>query len=336
MTSAPDSDNVGLQPPAFADIADAARRLAGRAVITPLHENAALNETLGGRILVKCENLQRTGSFKFRGAYNFISRLDDEAREIGVVSYSSGNHAQGVAAAARLMGVPAMIVMPDDAPAIKLANTRALGADIRTYDRASESREEIAQGIAQERGAVILPPFDHPHTIAGQGTVGLELARQADEAGAKLDAVVCPCSGGGLVAGVALALAELSPGTEVYAGEPAGFDDTARSLAAGERLANAAGAHSICDALLSPTPGRLTFAVNRRLLAGGVAVSDDDVRAAMAYGFRTLKLVAEPGGAAALAAALCGKLDCRGRTVAVVLSGGNVDPRTFADALDAR
>lgn len=320
-------------PPVFSDIQAAARRLAGHAVVTPLHENAALNDAVGARVLLKCETLQRTGSFKFRGAYNLISQLDDTARQAGVVSYSSGNHAQGVAAAAKILGIPALIVMPADAPAIKLANTRAYGAEIRTYDRARENREEIAAEIARTRGAVIVPPFDHPSTIAGQGTVGLELAHQADAASARLDLVACPCGGGGLSAGVALALAELSPACEIYAVEPMGFDDTGRSLKAGARQSNEPGQDSICDALLAPMPGELTFSINRELLAGGLTVSDDDVRAAMGFAFRALKLVVEPGGAAALAALLAGRLDCRGKIVGIVLSGGNVDPEIFAAAL---
>ncbi len=318
------------QPPVFTDIEAAARRIAGHAAVTPLHESAALNDAIGGRILLKCETMQRTGSFKFRGAYNFMSRMDAAARKSGVVAYSSGNHAQGVAAAAQILGMPALIVMPADAPAIKLANTRAYGAEIRTYDRNSENREELAAGIAQTRGAVIVPPYDHKLTMAGQGTVGLELARQAERLGARLDAVACPCGGGGLSAGIATALSELSPETRIYAVEPEGFDDTGRSLEAGERVVNAAGGNTICDALMAPTPGALTYSVNSRLLAGALTASDGEVRAAMSLAYGTLKLVVEPGGAIALAALLAGGLDCRGKTVCVVLSGGNVDAELFA------
>jgi threonine dehydratase len=322
--------------PEIDDIRAAARRLERRAVLTPLLESPPLNARLGGRLLVKAETLQRTGSFKFRGAYNTLAQLDAAERKGGVVAYSSGNHAQGVASAAQLLGMPAVIVMPADAPAIKVANTRGYGAEVVLYDRYRESREEIGGRIAAERGATLVPPFDDFRVMAGQGTAGLEIAAQAQALGVRLDAVVIPCSGGGLAAGCAVALAAESPGTQVYAAEPAGFDDLRRSLAEGERVANAPGAQSICDALLVAMPGELTFPVNRRLLKGSLAVSDDEVLAAMATAFAELKLVIEPGGAAALAAALSGKLDLKGRNVAVIASGGNVDPATFARALAAR
>ncbi|MFQ5783468.1 MAG: threonine/serine dehydratase [Alphaproteobacteria bacterium] len=322
-----------FEPPVFADIADAAERLRDKAVTTPLLESPLLNEDLGARVLVKAEPLQRTGSFKFRGAYNNISRLGADARRRGVVAYSSGNHAQGVAAAARLLETPALIVMPKDAPAVKVANTRAWGAEIVFYDRERDSREDVAQRHAAERGAALVPPYDHPMTMAGQGTVGLELAAQAEALGATLDAVLVPCGGGGLIAGCALALAERAPGVPVYASEPEGFDDTARSLAAGSRETNASGGRSFCDALLAPTPGEITFAVNRRLLAGGFAVSDDEVARAMRLAFLHLKLIIEPGGAVALAAVASGRFDARGKTVAVVASGGNADPEIFSRAI---
>ncbi len=333
MTSSPPSDPLPFEPPDIADIEAAAERLRGRAVVTPLLESPLLNERLGGRVLVKAESLQRTGSFKFRGAYNNLSRLPADALRAGVVTYSSGNHAQGVAAAAGIVGTPALIVMPDDAPRVKVANTRALGAEVVFYPRASGTREAVAGEIADERGATIVPPFDHPLTIAGQGTVGLELAEQAAALDVELDAVLVPCGGGGLISGCALALAARAPGTAVYAVEPEGFDDTARSLAAGSRQQALPGARSFCDALLSPTPGELTFAINHRHLAGGLAVSDDEVARAMYLAFLYLKLVVEPGGAVALAAVASGKFDCRGKTVAVVASGGNADPETFCEAL---
>ena len=322
-------------PPAYDDIVDAARRLAGVAVATSLIESPALNARVGGRILIKAETLQRTGSFKFRGAYNLISRLSPEARRAGIVAYSSGNHAQGVAAAAAIEGIDAIIVMPSDAPAIKQANTRGHGAQIVLYDRFRDAREAIAAAIAQERGATIVPPFDHPLIIAGQGTVGLELAAEARARGVRLDAVLAPCGGGGLAAGIATALERERPETAVFAVEPLGCDDTARSLIAGRRLANDPAARTICDALMAPMPGALTFAINRRLLAGGLAVTDDAVRAAMAYAFATLKLVVEPGGAVALAALLAGSYDAAGKTVALVLSGGNVDRDAFSEAVKA-
>ncbi|HYH21366.1 MAG TPA: threonine/serine dehydratase [Azospirillum sp.] len=317
----------------MADVEAAAERLRGVAVTTPLLENAQLNARVGGRVLLKAETLQRSGSFKFRGAYNRLSQLDSEQRKAGVVAWSSGNHAQGVAAAAQMLGMPATIVMPSDAPVLKIENTRGYGAEIRLYDRWTESREDIALGIARERSAVTVPPFDDPHIMAGQGTVGLELARQAEALEARPDAVLAPCSGGGLMAGLATAVKHHAPRAELYSVEPAGFDDTARSLAAGARQRNEAGAVSFCDALLTPSPGELTFTVNRRLLAGGLSVTDAEVSAAMAYAFSVLKLVIEPGGAVALAAVLAGKLPTQGRTLAVVLSGGNVDPATFIKAI---
>ncbi|HEY0836659.1 MAG TPA: threonine/serine dehydratase [Azospirillum sp.] len=317
----------------FADVEAAAERLRGVAVVTPLLENAQFNARVGGRVLLKAETLQRSGSFKFRGAYNRLSQIDAARRTAGVVAWSSGNHAQGVAAAARMLGMPATIVMPSDAPVLKIANTRGYGAEIRLYDRWTESREDIAAGIARERGAVTVPPFDDPNVMAGQGTVGLELGAQLEAAGARLDAVLAPCSGGGLMAGLATAVKHLAPQAELYSVEPAGFDDTARSLAAGARLSNEPGAASFCDALLTPAPGELTFAVNRRLLTGGLSVTDAEVAEAMAYAFSVLKLVVEPGGAVALAAVLSGKLPVQGRTLAVVLSGGNVDPAAFARVL---
>jgi threonine dehydratase len=322
-------------PPQLADIRAAAARLEGRAVRTPLIESPVVNARLGGRLLVKPECLQRTGSFKFRGAFNAISQLDESKRRAGVVAFSSGNHAQGVAAAAQLLGIPATIVMPADAPAIKLANTRGYGAEVVLYDRRRESREAIAARVASERGSSLIPPYDDVRVIAGQGTVGLELAEQAEALGATLDAVVVPAGGGGLLAGTATAVAALSPATKLYSAEPLGFDDHRRSLAEGRRLENDADARSICDALQAPQPGEITFAINRRLLAGGLAVSDEEVLAAMRVAFADYKLVVEPGGAAALAAALSGKLDLKGKTVAVVASGGNVDAEVFAEALRA-
>jgi threonine dehydratase len=327
MTSSPQ--------PTIADIEDAARRLSGMAVKTPLLESPVVNARLGGRLLIKAEPMQRTGSFKFRGAYNRLSRIEGAAKARGVVAYSSGNHAQGVAAAAQILGMPAVIVMPADAPAIKIRNTKSYGAEVVTYDRLGESREAIGQRLQRERGAVLVPPFDDPHVIAGQGTIGLELADQAESAGAVLDAVLAACSGGGLLAGISTAMKVLRPGVAVYAAEPQGFDDMSRSLKSGRRETNDPGARSICDSLLSPTPGELTFSINSSLLAGGFVVTDDDVRQAMAVAFQDYKLVVEPGGAVALAAVLSGKFPARGKTVAVVCSGGNVDPDVFATAIRA-
>lgn len=320
--------------PGFADIEAAAARLSGQAIVTPLLEHPELNERVGGRLLIKPEVLQRTGSFKFRGAYNRIASIPAEQRGRGVLAYSSGNHAQGVAAAASLLGLPATIVMPADAPAIKIANTRAYGARIVFYDRYAEDREAISAALLAETGATLVRPFDDPLIVAGQGTCGLELMRQARALEAAPDAVLVCCGGGGLTAGTALAVKTLSPRTEVYAVEPEAFDDTLRSLAGGTREGNRAEARSICDALLSPMPGELTFAINRRLLSGGLTVSDAEVERAMAFAFHRLKLVVEPGGAVALAAVLSGKIETAGRTTAIVLSGGNVDPTTLQGALD--
>lgn len=321
--------------PTFADVEAAAERLKGLAVRTPLLENSALNDLAGGRVLLKAETLQRTGSFKFRGAWNCIAQLPPEQVKGGVVAFSSGNHAQGVAAAARLRGMPALIVMPRDTPFIKQERTKSFGADVVLYDRATEDREAIARRIAAERGAVIVPPFEHPHIIAGQGTVGLELAAQAREAGAALDAVLCGASGGGLIAGTVLAQERLSPATRVFVVEPEGFDDHRRSLISGSREKNARASGSICDALLSAQPGQLTFAINQSRLAGGIAVTEDEVRRAVAFAFTELKLVVEPGGAVSLAAVLAGKVDTKGRNTAIVLTGGNVDPALFAEIIRA-
>ncbi|WP_439546082.1 threonine ammonia-lyase [Sandarakinorhabdus sp.] len=317
----------------IADIEAAAARIAGTAAVTPLLSFDALDERVGAKVLVKAEMLQRSGSFKFRGACNRLSMLTAQERAAGVVAWSSGNHAQAVAAVARLLGTRATIVMPSDAPAIKRANTLAYGAEVVSYDRHTEDREAISFGIARDRGAVVVPSYDDPHIIAGQGTVGLEIVRQAAAVGADLDMLLCCVGGGGLIAGTATAVNALSPATAVFGVEPAGFDDTARSLVGGVRRSNSPEARSICDALLAPTPGALTFPINQRLLAGGLVVSDDEVRDAMRFAFTALKLVIEPGGAVALAALLSGKIDARGKIVAIVVSGGNVDREAFAAIL---
>jgi threonine dehydratase len=319
--------------PAFEDVLDAAGRLEGVAVRTPLIANRALDAATGAKVFVKAECLQRTGSFKFRGAYNRICRLTADELTRGVTAFSSGNHAQGVAAAAALMGTPAVIVMPSDAPRAKIEGTRAWGAEVVLYDRWTESREEIGARIAAERGSVLVPPFDDFHVVAGQGTVGLEAARQLNELGETADLVLAPASGGGLVAGIGLVFDALSPKTEIFAVEPEAYDDHARSLKAGHPVAVRPDADSRLDALLSPAPGALTFALNRRQLAGAAGVSDAEAMAAVAFAFRHLKLVLEPSGAAALAAVLAGKVDLAGRTVLVVASGGNVDAEVYAEAI---
>lgn len=321
--------------PTIADVEDAARQIAPAAVLTPLVESPALNDKLGLRLLVKAEPLQRTGSFKFRGAYNRISRLSADEKKRGVVAFSSGNHAQAVAAAATMLGAPSWIVMPEDAPAIKIANTRAYGATVVTYDRYKEDREAIGCALAKQHGATLVPPFEDRYIIAGQGTIGLEVAAQTRALGVTADALVANCSGGGLMAGIALAMEKHSPSTALYCAEPAGFDDHARSLRAKHRESNDANARSICDALLSATPGEMTFAINSRLLKGGLVVTDDEAKQAMATAFNYLKLVVEPGGACALAAVLTGRVPGNPKSVVAIASGGNVDAALYREALAA-
>ena len=319
--------------PDFHDIKKAAVRLKGYAVRTPVVESPVLNAVTGGRILIKAECLQRTGSFKFRGAWNRISQLDKASTPGGVVAYSSGNHAQGVAAAAAIKGLPALIVMPADTPLIKQNNTKSYGAEVVTYDRATQSREAIAGHHMTARGAVMVPPFEHADIISGQGTAGLELAEEAASRGVTLDDVLVCCSGGGLTAGVALAMEAKSPATRVHTVEPTGFDDYARSLRSGRIEKNATASGSICDALMSPSPGEMTFAINKRLLGEGYVVTDAEAATAVRFAFEVLKLVLEPGGAAALAAVLSGKINAQGRVIGVIASGGNCDPETYARIL---
>lgn len=318
--------------PRYEGVLDAARQIDGVAVRTPLIESPALNAVVGGRVLMKAENLQRAGAFKFRGAYNRISRLNAEEKARGVVAFSSGNHAQGVAAAAALVGTSALIVMPSDSPRVKIEGVIGFGGEVRLYDRWTESREAIGAAIADERGSVLVPPFDDPFIIEGQGTVALEMMDQAD---APMDQLLCGASGGGLMAGINLVMAERSPQTTVIVVEPEAYDDTARSLAAGERVGHPEGAPSICDALMSPMPGALTWPINRRL-AGAVTVSDAEVAEAVRFAFRHLKLVVEPGGAVSLAALLSGKSETKGRTTGIVLSGGNIDPALYSEIVEGR
>ena len=317
------------------DVRAAADRLAGHAVETPLLRSDALDEQIGGRLLLKAEPLQRTGSFKFRGACNRLLQLDPDAKAGGVVAYSSGNHAQAVAAAAKLVGVPAVIVMPRDAPAVKIEGTRRHGAEVVLYDRLTEPREEIAARIAAERGATLVKPFDDFHVIAGQGTVGHEIVRQCSAIDCRPDAVVVPAGGGGLMAGSSLAIADAWPETRLHTAEPQGYDDHAMSFERGRRVGlSGPGPESLCDALFAPKPGALTFPINVERVHSGVVASDDEVCAAMRAAFQHLKLVVEPGGAVALAAVLAGKVATAGRTVVAVLSGGNVDPGVFRAVLN--
>jgi threonine dehydratase len=312
----------------------AASRLKGHARVTPLLSSPFLDEIAGRRVLVKAECLQHTGSFKYRGARSAVSALSDEQRKNGVIAYSSGNHAQGVALAARQFGASAVIIMPADAPKMKIDNTRALGAEVVLYDRATEDRDAIGTKLSDERGLTLIRPFDEPEVIAGQGTCGLEIAAQAAELGVtEADVIVC-CGGGGLTSGIALALEARAPGMRVRPAEPEGFDDVSRSLASGQIERNTGSASGLCDAIVTPQPGNLTFPIMHRLCGPGIVVSDDDAQRAMAQAFARLKLVAEPGGAVALAAALYHGDQIEGDTVICTISGGNVDRAVFLHALE--
>jgi threonine dehydratase len=313
-----------------ADIELAATVIAPYAVRTPLLSNPALDTRVGTRVFLKPELLQRTGSFKFRGAFNKLSSIPLARRAGGVVAFSSGNHAQGVAAAAQILDMKATIVMPSDAPASKRERTKSFGAEVVLYDRDKEDREAIAKDIAEKRGATLVRPYDDPIVIAGQGTVGREIAEDMAALGVAPDIVVAPASGGGLIAGVATAVKTRFPRAELIVAEPRDFDDHTRSLRAGKREPHAYEGRTICDALMASIPGELTFAINSRLLSHGVTASDEEVGAAMAFAFRELKLVVEPGGAVGLAALLSGKIEARGKTVVIVLSGGNVDADLYA------
>ena len=310
----------------------AAGRMAGHVRRTPLLHAPLLDRIAGRQVLVKAECLQLTGSFKARGGWSAVSALDPQSRARGVIAFSSGNHAQGVAYAAAKHAAPCVILMPSDAPEVKIANTRAYGAEVVLYDRATEDRDAIGATIASERGLTLIRPYDDPQVIAGQGTVGLELAEQAHKAGVDRAAVLVCCGGGGLASGIALALQARAPGLTVRTAEPQGFDDMARSLASGTRQKNAALSGSICDAILTPTPGELTFPILSRLAGPGAVVTDEQALHAVALAFSHLRIVLEPGGAVALAAALFAP-DLPDSVVAIA-TGGNVDPATFSAALD--
>jgi len=317
---------VTITLPTIADVDAAAARIKGVAVRTPLLNFPVLDERLGARVFLKAETLQRTGSFKFRGAYNKISQIPADRKAAGVVAYSSGNHAQGVAHAAALCGVPAAIVMPSDAPLPKRQRTAAFGGEVVLYDRDREDRAAIARAICEKRGATLVPPFDDPMIIAGQGTAGREIAEDLSALGIKPDLAVIGASGGGLCAGITLALKARYPDLKMLTAEPEGFDDTLRSFKSGERERNPKMSGTICDALMTETPGVITWEINRKLVGQGVAASDEEAGRAVAFAFRELKLVVEPGGAIGLAALLAGKLDVKGKVVIAVLSGGNIDP----------
>ncbi|MDN5786717.1 threonine/serine dehydratase [Pseudorhodobacter sp.] len=319
--------------PTIADIEAAARRLEGRARRTPLLSSPFLDEIAGRRVFVKAESLQHTGSFKFRGAWSAVSALDKDIRRKGVIAFSSGNHAQGVALAAKLHDIPAVIIMPNDAPQMKIRNTRALGGEVVLYDRAIEDRDAIGAQLAKARSLSLIKPFDDIRVIAGQGTTGLEIAEQAAEQGiARADVLVC-CGGGGLTSGIALALESRATGLRARPAEPAGFDDVTRSLASGTRQHNTRLSGSICDAIVTPTPGELTLPVMSRLCGPGLVVTDDEALHAVALAWSRLKIVLEPGGAVALAAALFRKDQIETPDVICVATGGNIDPDVFVRAL---
>ncbi|HQU68499.1 MAG TPA: threonine/serine dehydratase [Albidovulum sp.] len=319
--------NIGM-------IEAAAERLKGHAIATPLLNSPFLDKIAGRGVYVKAECLQKTGSFKFRGGWSAVSALPPDVRARGVIAYSSGNHAQGVALAARMHGVPCVILMPSDAPRVKIDNTRALGAEVVLYDRATGDRDAIGGALAADRGLTLIRPYDEPQVIAGQGTTGLEIARQAKDAGIeRADVLVC-CGGGGLTSGIALALAAHAPGLRARPAEPEGFDDVKRSLASGKIERNSRLSGSLCDAIVTPQPGELTFPILKRLAGPGIAVSEDEALAAMSAAFSRLRIVLEPGGAVALAAALFRRDEVEGDAVIAVASGGNVDPGVFRQALD--
>jgi threonine dehydratase len=315
----------------LADVENAAERIRGKALRTPLLESPVLNALVGGRLLVKAECLQQTGSFKFRGATNALAAMEPTQRARGVVTHSSGNHAQAIASAAKSWGVPATIIMPDDAPALKVDLTKAHGA--RVVQGPRPQRETLSAQAVAETGGILIPPYDHPDVIAGQGTVGLEILEQCAEMDIAPDQVLVCCGGGGLTTGTATAVKGHRPETAVWAVEPEHYDDWSRSLAAGAILANEGLPPTLCDAVQTPAPGKLTFPIGQALLAGALAVSEDEVRNAVRQAFLHLKIVVEPGGAVALAAALAGKLETRDRVTVVTASGGNVDPAVFARIL---
>lgn len=315
------------------DVRDAALQIKGTVVKTPLVENPALNEIAGGRVFVKAECLQHTGSFKFRGAFNRLSRLGQREREQGVLAFSSGNHAQGVAFASKLLGIKAIIVMPKDAPKLKLDATKNYGADVVLYDRYNEDREEVARSIVGDSNMTIVPPYNDPFIMAGQGTAGLEVAENLSEQGLEPDQVLINCGGGGLASGFFTAMCDHYPSLKSYVVEPHDFDDVKRSLLCGSIKSISFDARSVCDALLTPSPGSLTFPILKGFEAEGLTVTDDEAREAVAFAAKTLKLTGEPGGVVSLAAILSGKLDTKGKNTVCIISGGNIAPDMLQNCL---
>ncbi len=323
-----------LMPPTVDKIKKAAKRIEPYSVLTPLVESPVLNQKIEGRLLLKLETLQRTNSFKFRGAFNAISQISTDKLKNGVVAYSSGNHAQGVAAAAQIMGIPAAIVMPRDAPLNKILNTKNYGAEVITYDRYSESREALGKQIAVDRKSALIKPYDDPDIIAGQGTVGIEILSQTMKLGIEIDNLLVPCGGGGLISGIATVFSKLSPNTSIFSVEPAHYDDTARSLKRGRRVSITEQKFSVCDSLLAETPGELTFSINSHILRDGLAVTDREAKEAVRDAFNYLRVVIEPGGAVALAATLTGKIDTSNKINCVVCSGSNIDKTLFTNIIN--
>ena len=319
--------------PEFSDVLSAQKRINAKVTRTPLLNFPVLDEQAGGKVYLKAENMQRSGSFKFRGALNKLLSLSEIDRQNGVVACSSGNHAQGVALAAKLLGINAQIIMPADAPLIKIQNTKSYGAEVKLYDRVKEDREEIASSICKESGRILVHPYNDLEVIAGQGTSALETLKQLEKREDSVDNYLVCAGGGGLTAGSALVLTEKSPRTKLYTVEPVDFNDHARSFVSGNLEKNQKLSGSICDALLAVTPGEMSFEINKSRVAGGLVVSDSEVASALTFAFKRLKLVVEPGGVAGLAAILANKLELKGQTTVVVLTGGNVDPEMLIECL---
>lgn len=328
------TDDLNTEPLTMTDVGKAAKALQGVVLRTPLLENPDVNALLGGRLLIKAECAQRTGAFKIRGAYNRILAMSEAEKARGGITYSSGNHAQGVALAARLLGSSALIVMPSDTPPSKMERTQALGAEIVTYDRDTENSDDVVARLRAETGRIVVPPSGDTRVHAGAATVPVEMFEQANQQQAVFDSILVPCGGGGLTAATAFVANEVSPETRVYAVEPELFDDTRRSLAAGERARNPVGRKTICDSIMTPTPNAQTFEINRRLLAGGLAVRDTDVRQAMLFAYEHFKIVVEPGAAVGIAAVLSGEVDIAGKTIGTVVTGGNVSVDRFSSLLN--